>query len=191
MPRRSFRIGRSITGLGLFAIRPIKKREKIAEYKGPRVSAEEAGRLEAARQPLSLRDQHRGSPSTARRAAMSRATPIIPAIRTRRPTPMAAACSSARCATSSRTRKSPTTTATTISSTSSAARAANAAAAAGAGRAKQREARALKKRRAARLARMRRQALGETGASPPFAFASARPLSPVLGKCLNFAGASP
>ena len=46
MPRRSFRIGRSFTGLGLFAIRPIKKREKIAEYKGPRVDAEEAGRLE-------------------------------------------------------------------------------------------------------------------------------------------------
>lgn len=46
MPRRSFRIGRSITGFGLFAIRPIKKREKIAEYKGPRVDAEEAGRLE-------------------------------------------------------------------------------------------------------------------------------------------------
>ena len=46
MPRRSFRIGRSITGFGLFALRPIKKREKIAEYKGPRVDAEEAGRLE-------------------------------------------------------------------------------------------------------------------------------------------------
>jgi SET domain-containing protein len=46
MPRRSFRIGRSLTGLGLFATRPIKKREKIAEYKGPRVSAEDAGRLE-------------------------------------------------------------------------------------------------------------------------------------------------
>ena len=46
MPRRSFRVGRSFTGLGLFAIRPIKKREKIAEYKGPRVGAEEALRLE-------------------------------------------------------------------------------------------------------------------------------------------------
>jgi uncharacterized protein len=46
MSRRPFRIGRSFTGLGLFATRPIKKREKIAEYKGPRVSAEEAGRLE-------------------------------------------------------------------------------------------------------------------------------------------------
>ena len=46
MPRRPFRVGRSFTGLGLFAIRPIKKRKKIAEYKGPRVDAEEAGRLE-------------------------------------------------------------------------------------------------------------------------------------------------
>jgi SET domain-containing protein len=46
MSRRSFRVGRSFTGLGLFASRPIKKREKIAEYKGPRVTAEEAGRLE-------------------------------------------------------------------------------------------------------------------------------------------------
>src|SRR4029078_2481868 len=46
MSRRSFRIGRSFTGFGLFAIRPIKKREKIAEYKGPRVTAEEALRLE-------------------------------------------------------------------------------------------------------------------------------------------------
>jgi uncharacterized protein len=46
MPRRSFRIGRSFTGFGLFAIRPIKKREKITEYKGPRVDGEEAVRLE-------------------------------------------------------------------------------------------------------------------------------------------------
>jgi uncharacterized protein len=46
MPRRSFRVSRSSTGLGLFAVRPIKKRQKIAEYRGPRVSAEEALRLE-------------------------------------------------------------------------------------------------------------------------------------------------
>jgi uncharacterized protein len=46
MPRRSFRVGRSFTGLGLFVIRPIKTREKIVEYKGPRVSDEEACRLE-------------------------------------------------------------------------------------------------------------------------------------------------
>ena len=46
MPQKTFRVGRSFTGLGLFAIRPIKKGEKIAEYKGPRVGAEEAGRLE-------------------------------------------------------------------------------------------------------------------------------------------------
>ena len=46
MPRKSFRIGRSFTGLGLFATRWIKKREKIVEYKGPRVGAQEAGRRE-------------------------------------------------------------------------------------------------------------------------------------------------
>lgn len=46
MPRRSFRIGRSFTGLGLFALKPIRKREKIVEYKGPRVSPKEALRLE-------------------------------------------------------------------------------------------------------------------------------------------------
>ena len=46
MSRRPFRIGRSFTGLGLFAARRIRKREKIAEYKGPRVTAEEAGQLE-------------------------------------------------------------------------------------------------------------------------------------------------
>jgi hypothetical protein len=46
MPQKTFRVGRSFTGLGLFAIRLIKKGEKIAEYKGPRVGAEEAGRLE-------------------------------------------------------------------------------------------------------------------------------------------------
>jgi uncharacterized protein len=46
MPPRPFRIGRSFTGFGLFAVRPIKKREKIAEYRGPRVSPEEALRLE-------------------------------------------------------------------------------------------------------------------------------------------------
>jgi uncharacterized protein len=45
MPQRLFRVGRSLTGLGLFAIRPIKKREKIAEYRGRRVTSEEAVRL--------------------------------------------------------------------------------------------------------------------------------------------------
>ena len=46
MPRRSFRVGRAFTGLGLFATKRIKNREKIAEYKGPRIGPEEAGRLE-------------------------------------------------------------------------------------------------------------------------------------------------
>jgi SET domain-containing protein len=47
MPRRPFRIGRSFTGLGLFATRPIKKRSRIAEYKGPILGYKEALRAEA------------------------------------------------------------------------------------------------------------------------------------------------
>jgi SET domain-containing protein len=48
MPRkRPFRVGRSRTGLGLFATEPIKKRALIAEYKGRRLGNEEAERLEA------------------------------------------------------------------------------------------------------------------------------------------------
>jgi uncharacterized protein len=48
MPRKKpFRIGRSRTGLGLFATEEIPKRAFIVEYKGRRVSNEEAERLEA------------------------------------------------------------------------------------------------------------------------------------------------
>ncbi|HET9715354.1 MAG TPA: SET domain-containing protein [Pseudolabrys sp.] len=46
MTRKSFRVGRSFTGLGLFATRHIRKREKIVEYKGPRIGPEEAARRE-------------------------------------------------------------------------------------------------------------------------------------------------
>ena len=46
MAPRPFRIGRSRTGFGLFATRPIKKRTRIAEYKGPILSAEESDRAE-------------------------------------------------------------------------------------------------------------------------------------------------
>lgn len=46
MPRRPFRIGRSITGFGLFATRPIKKKTRIAEYKGPVLDLETAERAE-------------------------------------------------------------------------------------------------------------------------------------------------
>jgi SET domain-containing protein len=35
MSRRPFRVGRAVTGLGLFATRLIKKRTRIVEYKGP------------------------------------------------------------------------------------------------------------------------------------------------------------
>jgi len=48
MPRRKpFRVGRSSTGLGLFATEPIKKRAFIAEYKGRRLANEQAEKLEA------------------------------------------------------------------------------------------------------------------------------------------------
>jgi SET domain-containing protein len=46
MAPRPFRIGRARTGLGLFATRLIKKRTRIAEYKGPILDAEEADRAE-------------------------------------------------------------------------------------------------------------------------------------------------
>jgi SET domain-containing protein len=46
MSARPFRIGRSRTGLGLFATRPIKKKSRIAEYKGPLLSLKKADKAE-------------------------------------------------------------------------------------------------------------------------------------------------
>lgn len=42
-----FRIGRSTTGLGLFAVKRIKRGGYIATYRGPRLANEEADRREA------------------------------------------------------------------------------------------------------------------------------------------------
>ncbi len=47
MPSRFFRIGRSTTGLGLFATKPIKRAAYIATYRGRRISTAEADRREA------------------------------------------------------------------------------------------------------------------------------------------------
>jgi SET domain-containing protein len=47
MPKRPFRVGRSNTGLGLFATRPIRKRTRIAEYKGRKLNTKAANKLEA------------------------------------------------------------------------------------------------------------------------------------------------
>ncbi len=44
MPSRPFRIGRSVTGLGLFATKPIKRAAYIATYRGRRITTEEADR---------------------------------------------------------------------------------------------------------------------------------------------------
>jgi SET domain-containing protein len=46
MSSRSFRVGRSVTGLGLFATKPIKRAAYIATYRGRRISAEEAEKRE-------------------------------------------------------------------------------------------------------------------------------------------------
>jgi hypothetical protein len=47
MSLRSFRVGRSTTGLGLFAIKPIKRGAYIATYRGRRITTEEADRRAA------------------------------------------------------------------------------------------------------------------------------------------------
>lgn len=47
MSRRPFRIGRSRTGLGLFATRLIKKNSRIAEYKGRLLTTKQANKIEA------------------------------------------------------------------------------------------------------------------------------------------------
>jgi uncharacterized protein len=44
--KRPFRIGRSRTGLGLFATEPIRKGTRIVEYKGRKLPNDEAERLE-------------------------------------------------------------------------------------------------------------------------------------------------
>ena len=46
MPQRPFRVGRSHTGLGLFATRPIRKRSRIAEYRGRLLTTKQAEILE-------------------------------------------------------------------------------------------------------------------------------------------------
>jgi SET domain-containing protein len=45
--KKSFRVGRSLTGLGLFATEPIEKKTLIVEYKGPRLGNEAAEKMEA------------------------------------------------------------------------------------------------------------------------------------------------
>jgi SET domain-containing protein len=47
MSSRFIRVGRSVTGLGLFATKPIKRGAYIAAYRGGRITTEEADRREA------------------------------------------------------------------------------------------------------------------------------------------------
>jgi uncharacterized protein len=54
MASRSFRVGRSRTGLGLFAVRPIAKKEYIVTYSGKWISTAEARRRERLGNPKYL-----------------------------------------------------------------------------------------------------------------------------------------
>jgi SET domain-containing protein len=45
--KKPFRVGRALTGLGLFATEPIKKKTLIVEYKGPRLTNDVSEKLEA------------------------------------------------------------------------------------------------------------------------------------------------
>jgi SET domain-containing protein len=47
MTSRSYRVGRSVTGLGLFATKRIKRGAYIATYRGRRITTEESDRREA------------------------------------------------------------------------------------------------------------------------------------------------
>jgi SET domain-containing protein len=47
VPVRKYRIARSRTGLGLFALKPYRKREYVVTYRGRKIANEEADRLEA------------------------------------------------------------------------------------------------------------------------------------------------
>jgi uncharacterized protein len=54
MASRSFRVGRSRTGLGLFAVRPIAKKEYIVTYSGKWIPTAEARRRERLGNPKYL-----------------------------------------------------------------------------------------------------------------------------------------
>jgi SET domain-containing protein len=47
MPKRPFRLGRSLTGLGVFATAEIKKRARLAQYRGKLLATKEAEAIEA------------------------------------------------------------------------------------------------------------------------------------------------
>ena len=47
VPNRKYRIGRSSTGLGLYATKPFKKREYVVTYRGRRLRNPDADKLEA------------------------------------------------------------------------------------------------------------------------------------------------
>jgi uncharacterized protein len=83
--KRAFRIGRSRTGLGLFATAPIKKGAFIVEYKGRKLTIEQADKLEARGNRISTRSTAVGQ-LTERAERTSDGTQIIRAGGMPRPT---------------------------------------------------------------------------------------------------------
>ena len=125
MSRRPFRVGRSRTGLGLFATKPIRKSTRIVETKAPCSPARRPPRPRAGGNRY-LYEINKRWTIDGRAATTSRATATIPATRTPTATTSRSASSSAPSRTSSRATRSSTTTASTTSKTSSASRTASA-----------------------------------------------------------------
>ncbi len=154
LPRkRPFRVGRSRTGLGLFAIAADKEAHGHRRVQGPKArQPKRPSGWKRAATAISTKSTAAG-PSTARPAGISAATPIIPAGRMPNRTRSGTGCSCAQSRTSSRATRSPGTTGATTTSTSSRAAAASAKSAART----RREARRARERTKARAASRRRK----------------------------------
>ena len=127
VPNRKYRIGRSKTGLGLYATKPFRKREYIVTYRGRRLPQCGGRPARGARLALHVRDQH--ALDHRRLQALERGAlrqPFVPAERRGRSSAAARSSSIARAAGSNRTKRSRSTTAR-ITSRPSSARAAAAA----------------------------------------------------------------
>ena len=127
MPRKKpFRIGRSRTGLGLFATTAIGKRAFIVEYKGRRLTTEQADKLEARGSRYLYEINSRWTIDGSSRRNLGRYANHSCRPNAKAPTGSTARSFCARSRASSRARRSPTITAAIISSTSSRSAVANA-----------------------------------------------------------------
>ena len=78
MPRKqAFRVGRSRTGLGLFATAPIKMRAFIVEYKGRKLPTAQAEKVEARGNRYLYEINSRGCVPSVALAGAKRAAPLL------------------------------------------------------------------------------------------------------------------